>query len=545
MRNRKRRQPRPRPQPDRELPLTPILLNCPECQHRTCADYNNFRTISTLDGVFRLTLTIRRCPNPACSRFLRPYRPEAEPHFALPYHEFGLDVMAVVGRLRYVEHRSIPEIHRELTHRGLILAERTVTNLLDRYDELRSLATADPKRLGPLLRQQGRVILAIDGLQPDVGHEVLWVLRDCLSGEILLAKSLLSSTAKDLAGLIEQVRKALSVPITGVVSDGQESIRNAVRMALKGVPHQLCHFHYLREAAKPIYEADRHAKKELKKRVRGIRKIERAAEKTLEDNEEDAEAKVVRDYCAAVRAALTDDGLPPLVASGLKLEDRLSRVAASLDEVVAKANDLPGGLKRLGQLLRRGLEETAALFPAVHASYRWVKRAARILKNEEGLPAKKVRRRMVQLLARMRRVAATTDEPAVRTGLKQFVKVTRSYWPGLFHCYESSDLPRTNNDLEHTFGSHRYHERRASGRRRGSPGVVVMGPARVISGLATRLRPDEGLVLSPGYVEGWKELRAELEARRESRRQQRRFRHNPDAYLKDLEQRCLQLTLPA
>ena len=542
MRNHKRR---PRPQPDRALTLTPVLLNCPECQHRTGADYNNFRTISTLDGVFRLTLTIRRCPNPACSRFLRPYRPEAEPHFALPYHEFGLDVMALVGRLRYAEHRSIPEIHRELTHRGLILAERTVTNLLDRYDELRSLATADPQRLGPLLRPQGRVILAIDGLQPDVGHEVLWVLRDCLSGEILLAKSLLSSTAQDLAGLIDQVRKVLPVPITGVVSDGQESIRNAVAIALKGVPHQLCHFHYLREAAKPIYEADRHAKKELKKRVRGIRKIEREAEKELEDDAEDAEAEVVRDYCAAVRGALTDDGLPPLSASGLKRQDRLSRIAANLDDVVAKAGDLPGGLKRLRQLLRRGLEETAALFPAVRESYQWVKRAARILKNEEGLPAKKVRRRLVQLLAQMRRAVATTDEPTVRAGLKQFVKVTRSYWPGLFACYESSDLPRTNNDLEHTFGSHRYHERRASGRRRGSPGLVVMGSARVISGLATRLRPDEGLVLSPGYVEDWKGLRAELEARRESRRKQRRFRHNPDAYLKDLEHRCLQLTLPA
>jgi hypothetical protein len=201
-------------------------------------------------------------------------------------------------------------------------------------------------------------------------------------------------------------------------------------------------------------------------------------------------------------------------------------------------------LKRLRQLLRRGLEETAALFPAVRESYKWVKRAARILKNEGGLPTKKVRRRMVQLLVRMRRAAATTGEPAVRSGLKQFLKVTKSYWPGLFPCYESADLPRTNNDLEHTFGSHRYHERRASGRRRGSPGLVVMGSARVISGLATRLRPEEGLVLGPDYVEGWKRLRAELEVRRESRRKQRRFRHDPDAYLKDLEHRYLQLTLP-
>ena len=113
-----------------------------------------------------------------------------------------------------------------------------------------------------------------------------------------------------------------------------------------------------------------------------------------------------------------------------------------------------------------------------------------------------------------------------------------------FPCYESADLPRTNNDLEHTFGSHRYHERRASGRRRASPGLVVMGAARIISGLATRLRPEEGLALRPGYVGDWKDLRAELEVRREARRKQRRFRHNPGAYLKELEHRCLQLSLP-
>src|SRR5215212_728179 len=336
---------RSRPQPDRALTLTPLTLDCPDCQHRTPADYNNFRTVTTLDGVLRLTLTIRRCPNPNCPRFLRPYRPEAEPHFALPHHEFGLDVIAIVGRLRYAEHRSIPEIHHELTRRGVVVAVRTVTNLRDRYDERRALASADPSRLEPLLRHHRRVVLAIDGLQPDVGHEVLWVLRDCLSGEILLAKSLLSSTAKDLAGLITQVHRALPVPVTGVVSDGQGSLRKAVAKALPGVPHQLCHFHYLREAAKPISEADRHAKKELKKRVRGIRRIERQAEQTGADDEAD----MVRDYCAAVRAALTDDGLPPLTAAGVKLHDRLSRIGASLDRVQSKAGTLPGGLKKLRQ----------------------------------------------------------------------------------------------------------------------------------------------------------------------------------------------------
>ena len=535
---------RRRPPADYALNLAPVTRDCPECQSRTSADYHNFRSVTTLDGTIRMTLLIRRCPNPDCSRFQKPYRPEAEPHFALPYHEFGLDVMTLVGYLRYAEHRSIPEIHRELTRRGVSLAQRTVTNLLDRYDELKALSSADPQRLEPLLGPQGRVVLAIDGLQPDVGHEVLWVLRDCLSGEILLAQSLLSSTAKDLAALITQVQQALSVPITGVVSDGQDSLRKAVAKALPGIPHQLCQFHYLREAAKPIYEADRHAKKELKKRVRGIRPIERQAQKKAEADEDDEEAEIVRGSCAAVRAALTDDGLPPLAASGLKLHDRLSQIAASLDHVASLAGGLPGGLKRLQQLLRRGLEETAALWPGVRAAYKWVKRVARILKNEAQLPAKQVRRRLTQLLVRMRRAAATAEEPAVGAGLRHFLKVTGSYRPGLFHCYDSADLPRTNNDLEHAFGSHRYHERSASGRRRASPGLVVMGSARVISGLATRLRPEEGLVLPVGYVADWKDLRAELEARRESRRKQRRFRHNPGAYLKELEHQCLQLSLP-
>jgi hypothetical protein len=175
------------------------------------------------------------------------------------------------------------------------------------------------------------VVLALDGLQPDVGHEVLWVIRDCVTGEPLLARSLLSATEADLAALLREVREGLPVPILGVVSDGQQSIRRAVATALPGIPHQLCHFHYLREAARPIYEADRHAKKELKKAVRGVRPIERAVEDRM-----DPAAEVTRGYCLAVRSALTDDGRPPLCASGLKLHDRLSAIAASLGRVAEK-----------------------------------------------------------------------------------------------------------------------------------------------------------------------------------------------------------------
>ena len=78
--------------------------------------------------------------------------------------------------------------------------------------------------------------------------------------EVLLARSLLSACEVDLAPLLREVQQALDVPIRGVISDGQHSVRKAVQVVLPDVPHQLCHFHYLREAAKPVYEADRHGK---------------------------------------------------------------------------------------------------------------------------------------------------------------------------------------------------------------------------------------------------------------------------------------------
>jgi hypothetical protein len=230
--------------------------------------------------------------------------------------------------LRHRECRSVPEIHAVLRGRGVEIAECSVTNLLGRYDELPATSLTSVRRLRRMLKGQGGVILALDGLQPDVGHEVLWVVRDCLSGQVLLARGLLSATGGDLAPLLREVAEAAGVPVLGVVSDGQTSVRRAVAEALPGVPHQLCQFHLLREAAHPVFEADRHAKVELKKQVRGVRPIERAME-----GRDDPGATVVRGYCAAVRSAITDDGRPPLAASGLKLKARLEAVADSLDRV--------------------------------------------------------------------------------------------------------------------------------------------------------------------------------------------------------------------
>ncbi len=323
-----------RPPATKQSTLDLLQASCRVCGSRLLVARHSHRKVTTLEGVFHLTLKVYHCPNHQCPRYHQVCRPEEEGRWALPHGEFGLDVIALVGALRYQQMRSIPQIHEELQRRGLTVAQRTVTDQLYRYEELLALHLADHKRLRERLKDQKQVILALDGLQPDVGHEVLWVLRDCCSGEVLVARSLLGATENDLVPLREEaatVCQQLNIPIAGVIIDGQRSICNAVASALTEIPHQLFQFHYLREAAKPIADADRHAKKEIKKQVRGVRPIERALE-----GRTDAEAEAVRGYCLAVRSALTDDGRPPLDADGLKLKDRLQEISDSITRVAEK-----------------------------------------------------------------------------------------------------------------------------------------------------------------------------------------------------------------
>ena len=133
---------------------------------------------------------------------------------------------------------------------------------------------------------------------------------------------------------------------------------------------------------------------------------------------------------------------------------------------------------------------------------------------------------------------------SLSSAITHFLKVTKSYEPGLYHCYEVPGLPRTNNDLEHYFGSARYQERRATGRKRASPALVVRGSVRMIASVATHSHPFSGSELRPQDCDRWRELRRELHYRHEVRRAGLRFRRNPAAYLAKIEDQLLKLSLP-
>jgi hypothetical protein len=182
------------------------------------------------------------------------------------------------------------------------------------------------------------------------------------------------------------------------------------------------------------------------------------------------------------------------------------------------------------------------MWPEVRVAFGWIHRAAAILANQKGLDAAGVRRRyrgLITTLARNRKSHGSLAE-----AFDHFRKVTRSYWPGLFRCYEVADLPRTNNDLEQFFGSYRYHERRASGRKVACPGTVVRGSVRLVAAATTRLRTVQVADLIPADIAAWRDLRESLERRQAVRALGRRFRRDPTAYLRSLEDAWIKNTLP-
>ena len=182
------------------------------------------------------------------------------------------------------------------------------------------------------------------------------------------------------------------------------------------------------------------------------------------------------------------------------------------------------------------------LWPPIVVAFGWVHRAAHFLGLEDHSGAD-VRRRLSGMLGAMTRHRESAGNLA--GAVDHFGKVSRSDWPGLFACYDVVDLPRTNNDRERAFGSHRHHERRSSGRKGASPALVLRGSAKLIAGLATRKQEVTVEELAGADRTRWKQLRAELDERRQRRTERRRFRKDPEAYLNDLENKLHQSRLPA
>jgi hypothetical protein len=225
----------------------------------------------------------------------------------------------------------VGEIHDWLTEDlGLTLSQRQILNLIG--DFLALLRAAQPAKVGAQLKGVKRLLIGLDGMQPEKGNACLYIVRELQLGLTLLAENLDESSDPTIStGLLEPLKelaKEMGLSWQGIVSHAQDSIRTAVAKELPGGPHQACQSHCLRKAGELTFNADRNMKKGLKATYRQrLRRVEQRIERLPEL---DPYRPVRADYADAMQATLVEGGVAPFERGGLRVFDDLTGLAGSL-----------------------------------------------------------------------------------------------------------------------------------------------------------------------------------------------------------------------
>ncbi|WP_135557785.1 transposase [Paenibacillus cymbidii] len=334
----------------------PEINSCPHCETKLRRSHTAWKKkIDLLNDTIYAWSMAYACPNQDCPHPGVAYKSAEAEARSMKHSSYGYHVLGLVGELRFKQHRTCKEIADALTARGIPTSERYAQSLYERYQTLLAASLDDHIRnvLAETTVQNGGIILSMDGVQPEKGNEMLYVIREVFSGTVLVARNMKSGTAAELQTLIEPII-ALGLPIVGIISDGQSSIRLAFASLLPDVPYQYCQFYYLKDIAKPVVDADRKLKMELKKSMRGIRDIERKIEQTeakaaartdsgQTETKDTAvtEARIAKGYMAAVRSLLLEDGEPPLELPGMIIYERAQAIQTSLQRCLDKKGAQP------------------------------------------------------------------------------------------------------------------------------------------------------------------------------------------------------------
>ena len=302
------------------------------------------RTVVTLQEIVKVIHAGYRCPDPTCNAHRRTYRSSRADALALPGFTFGLDVVLLVGHLHLGNHQTLDETHQQVLSQlaplGVSISRREVLYLFDAYCTLLRGGTdaKEDEVWKEQVKQNGGIIVSMDGIQPDKGNETIYLVRDALSGRVLSAANVTFSGIAMLKEILAPVT-TLGVPVLGTISDAQEPLLKALEQTWPEVPHQVCQLHALRDAARPAFEQDRKIKTQMRKylhpRLKDVREeIRRELPK--------AEAKaaeqlaVLDDYALAMQTALHFDGLLPFDFPGLASAEAFEEVSTSLEQVEKK-----------------------------------------------------------------------------------------------------------------------------------------------------------------------------------------------------------------
>jgi len=313
----------------REVTLEVTERTCPKCQHARVIESRRRRRFFTCEGAVHLTCQLCRCSNLNCPEYKTLVSPEAEMRLALPYCVLGWDVLCWLGHRRFARHWSVPQIRQELKDRFAIpLSEDAIEQYVLRYQGMVAAEQQDPEEFKRAYQGVKGVALSIDGLQPEKGHETLYVVREIGQNRVWFAVALLSSTDAEIKRVLVRAREMveqLGLPVECWVSDKQKAFVTGIAEVFKGVPHRYCENHCLRDLAKPMLADDSNAKVQMRKKVRGLRKIEHK----VEAEKAAAIATATAAKVAAVEAAAAASATVPAAVAGARVAAEAAAVAAA------------------------------------------------------------------------------------------------------------------------------------------------------------------------------------------------------------------------
>lgn len=314
--------------------LEPEDRACRTCGARMQICDHRHHRIFSMRGPLHIVSKLCHCPVSGCAGHHSTVSPDSEQALTMPWWLIGWDVFAWIGQRRFARHWSVPQMRMELeeSHR-IVLSEDSVARHAAAYQRMVAARRQDPMRLAEDYDGIESLILSIDGLQPEKGHETLYVVRELRRRRVWFAEPLLSSAGGEVKRLLEEAgawARRLGLPVALWVSDKQEAFVRGIADVFPGTPHRYCENHFLRDLAKPILEEDSHAKVAMRREVRGLRAIERKA-LAESPKETGGGRQVALDYCAAVRGVLNDDQGGPLAPPGLRMADALGEIRASLE----------------------------------------------------------------------------------------------------------------------------------------------------------------------------------------------------------------------
>src|SRR3954464_8642921 len=253
--------------------------NCPSCGRMMHVCDHRYRRFHTLEGPVELLCRLDRCPDPRCPGHAKTKSPETEVTLALPKWAIAWDVFCWIGHRRCSRHMAIPTIRSELLDDYAIkLSEDAIDRYIRRYQVMLAARQQDPESLRRHYAATAELILSIEGLQPEKGHETLYVVRELTGKRVWFAEPLLSATAAEVGRLIKKAgewAEALGKPVALWLSDKREAFVTGIATEFPEVPHRSCDNHFLRDLAQPVLDADRHAKAQMRTKVRRLRTIER------------------------------------------------------------------------------------------------------------------------------------------------------------------------------------------------------------------------------------------------------------------------------